>query len=261
LNLPIHLEYKTNNLGEAMIGFIPVFAKKAVLNTHTDEAVRFYHSSSNFYGKMPSNWDLGVTANTTTDLFELDIDVNGLMTAKKNGVVLKSYLMAKSNYYFVLSCAGATTRTFTDLKLITGGASGINCTSLDNDGDGIPNRLDLDSDGDGCNDALEAGSISSSSTVVPLVGNVGLNGLLNTVESTADVGTINYTSTYFNSITNSNCFACEANFGIAIRNDGYNGVFCLGTPYTLRAPSQSPLSDYSFQWQKNGVYNKFRCTG
>ena len=128
-----------------------------------------------------------------------------------------------------------------------------NYLDLDSDGDGIPNRLDLDSDGDGCNDALEAGSISSSSIAVPLVGNVGLNGLLNTLETTTDVGTISYTSTYFNSITNGNCFACEANFGVAIRNDGYNGVFCLGTTYTMRAPSQSPLSDYSFQWQKNGV--------
>ena len=70
LNLPIHLEYRTNNLGAAMIGFIPVFAKKSVLNTYTDEAVRFYHEGANFWGQMPSAWDLGATANATTDLFE-----------------------------------------------------------------------------------------------------------------------------------------------------------------------------------------------
>ncbi|REC74321.1 hypothetical protein DRF60_17805 [Chryseobacterium elymi] len=35
------------------------------------------------------------------------------------------------------------------------------CTTLDTDGDGIPNHLDLDSDGDTCSDALESGATTS----------------------------------------------------------------------------------------------------
>jgi hypothetical protein len=110
----------------------------------------------------------------------------------------------------------------------------------------------LDSDGDGCNDALEAGS-ATAGTTVPLTGAVGNNGLVNTLETSTDVGTISYTSTYFNDINSGNCFACEANFGVAIRNDGFSGVFCPGTTYTMRAPAQTPLSNFSYQWQKNGV--------
>jgi len=256
-SLPIHLEYRTNNLAEGMIGFIPTYGQKSVLNTYTDEAIRYYHSSIYAYGQMPNAWTLGATTGTISDFYELDIDVNGFMTAKKNGVVLRSYQASKGEYNFVLSCAGATTRVFSDVKLIANstlnGNSNILCNAdVDSDGDGIPNRLDIDSDGDGCNDALETGA-ANPGTIVPLTGNFGANGLLNTLETSTDVGTISYTSTYFNTVTSANCFACEANFGVAIRNDGYNGVFCPGTTYTMRAPAQSPLNDFSFQWQKNGV--------
>ncbi|WP_411812029.1 DUF4347 domain-containing protein [Chryseobacterium scophthalmum] len=38
------------------------------------------------------------------------------------------------------------------------------CTDIDTDNDGIPNRLDLDSDGDGCPDAVEAGTAAQAGT-------------------------------------------------------------------------------------------------
>ena len=41
LSLPIHMEYRTNNLGDGMIGLIPTYGLKSVLNTYTDEAIRF----------------------------------------------------------------------------------------------------------------------------------------------------------------------------------------------------------------------------
>jgi gliding motility-associated-like protein len=85
---------------------------------------------------------------------------------------------------------------------------------IDTDNDGIPNRLDLDSDGDGCTDAVEAGvsgtlnsgsvkngvngAVTSTITLPNAIadGNYGSNGLANGLETVADNGVINYTSSY-----------------------------------------------------------------
>ena len=67
---------------------------------------------------------------------------------------------------------------------------------IDTDGDGIPNSLDLDSDGDGCSDALEAGATTNTTADYVFTGAVGANGLVDTLETSVDSGTINYTSTY-----------------------------------------------------------------
>lgn len=82
---------------------------------------------------------------------------------------------------------------------ITG--SGLVCDSLfisrDTDNDGIPDNFDLDSDGDGCSDALEAGATTNTTSNYQFpTTNVGINGLYNNLETTADSGVINYTSTY-----------------------------------------------------------------
>ena len=66
----------------------------------------------------------------------------------------------------------------------------------DTDGDGIVNRLDLDSDGDGCSDAKEGGATTSVTANFTFSGLVGANGLTDVLETTADSGVINYTSTY-----------------------------------------------------------------
>ena len=66
---------------------------------------------------------------------------------------------------------------------------------VDKDQDGIVNHLDLDSDGDGCNDTSESITSLFTSTGV-LTGNMGTNGLLNTLETTADSNTPNVTYTY-----------------------------------------------------------------
>jgi len=68
----------------------------------------------------------------------------------------------------------------------------------DLDGDGVPNHFDLDSDGDGLYDAVESGRL-----VVPvgqdvnfdgiLEGNVGANGLVDSLETSPDSGVIAYT--------------------------------------------------------------------
>jgi len=73
-------------------------------------------------------------------------------------------------------------------------------TGIDTDGDGIPNHLDVDADNDGIFDLVEAGhgglddnndGILENSTAE----NVGINGLLNSLESTVDskILSLNYT--------------------------------------------------------------------
>jgi len=67
-----------------------------------------------------------------------------------------------------------------------GNAIGVfeQCTSsLDTDGDGIPNQFDLDSDGDGCSDAYE-GNATTDPTVSTFSGPYGSNGYANSLETT-----------------------------------------------------------------------------
>ncbi|MFN7327457.1 MAG: glycine-rich protein, partial [Chitinophagales bacterium] len=72
----------------------------------------------------------------------------------------------------------------------------ISVKMCDSDGDGIPNHLDLDSDGDGCSDAFESGATGNLATDYTFPGPHGTNGLANSVETVADNGILNYTSSY-----------------------------------------------------------------
>ena len=69
----------------------------------------------------------------------------------------------------------------------------------DSDGDGMPDRIDLDSDNDGIPDWLESGAIKTLSLATlrvtggRLVGEVGVNGLLDVFEWPVDTGNMAYT--------------------------------------------------------------------
>ncbi len=68
----------------------------------------------------------------------------------------------------------------------------LNC-NLDTDEDGIIDSLDLDSDGDGLSDAYESGHNNlNTDSEGRLIGEVGENGLIDSVESEADSGVIGY---------------------------------------------------------------------
>lgn len=67
----------------------------------------------------------------------------------------------------------------------------VQAINLDSDGDGINNVLDLDSDNDGIYDAVEAGHGQSHTNGV-LTGNVGADGIPDSVQTTANDGLINY---------------------------------------------------------------------
>jgi large repetitive protein len=80
----------------------------------------------------------------------------------------------------------------------------------DIDGDGTVNQLDLDSDGDGCSDAFEAGATTNLAANYKFTGAVGTNGLVNSLETVADNGVLNYTHTYSKAINNTIIACCTA---------------------------------------------------
>jgi len=98
------------------------------------------------------------------------------------------------------------------------------CTN-DTDSDGILNHFDTDSDGDGCFDKYEAavtgstlnGTYTDSITVAPnTAGDVGANGLSNSVERAVDNAVLNYSSTYSRYATLNSIRACRDTDGDSI---------------------------------------------
>jgi hypothetical protein len=169
----------------------------------------------------------GNTSIVSGDLWEMDIDIFGYLTVKRNGVNYIAFQAVNSNYNLAISSyndANNNPATYTDLiisaKSVTFSGTTTNCTELDTDSDGVPNRLDLDSDGDGCTDAVESnitadltsgnvvnGSIGSTTTAntnkAIIVGPYGLNGLSNEAELIDDKGITFYTPSYNYAITSS----------------------------------------------------------
>ena len=94
-------------------------------------------------------------------------------------------------------------------------------TFCDFDNDGVPNQMDLDSDNDGLYDIYEAGH-SVSSTDGSLTGEVGTNGLLNALETTADSDNINYSLSDSNTDGTSDFITLDAD------GDGCNDVIEAG---------------------------------
>jgi gliding motility-associated-like protein len=116
------------------------------------------------------------------------------------------------------------------------------CWTIDTDGDGIPNDKDLDSDGDGCNDAVEGGS-APAGTSAPLTGNVGTNGLLNSLETVPDNGVINFTSTYANA-TNASVNNCT----VPIITPPASSAVCAPNTIALSVDLKGTTAPSSYQW-------------
>lgn len=70
---------------------------------------------------------------------------------------------------------------------------GNGITAANSDNDSLPNYLDLDSDNDGIFDIVESGSSGNGNNTSGIIsGNVGTNGLLNSLETSPNSGIINY---------------------------------------------------------------------
>ena len=119
------------------------------------------------------------------------------------------------------------------------------CTN-DTDSDGILNHFDLDSDGDGCSDALESGATTSTTSNYVFTGNMGSNGLDNSLETVGDNGIVRYTSTYATYAIDARVNACVDTDGDGIKDvididDDNDGVLDTSEQY---CDTIGALTDY-----------------
>lgn len=119
------------------------------------------------------------------------IDTSGNILINNNGgnsqnapwtYVERTVVLAAGTYSMVVNMSNPT--NFDEGK--------VQAIDLDSDGDGIPNMFDLDSDNDGIYDAVEAGHGQAHNNGV-VTGNVGADGIPNSVQSAPNNGLINYT--------------------------------------------------------------------
>ena len=148
-----------------------------------------------------------VTAATTWPALATNVTANGAVSLTNSVKFPLTTNLGKYKYYRIYGVLGALTgqgiasEIYLDVNNATYQTSlypNATCT-VDTDGDTKLNHQDLDSDGDGCSDAFEAGATNSTTVdfAFPNSG-VGTNGLADAVETVADNGVLNYTSTYTN---------------------------------------------------------------
>lgn len=100
---------------------------------------------------------------------------------------------------------------------------GSGISPADSDGDSYPNYIDLDSDNDGIFDIIESGSPGNSTNTNGItVGDVGTNGLDNTLETSPNSGIINYT------VANTNGAGMYNYISLDSDGDGCNDVIEAG---------------------------------
>ncbi|TVZ57258.1 hypothetical protein OD91_2576 [Lutibacter sp. Hel_I_33_5] len=198
-SLPIHLEFTVPTVTNyAMIGLIAT-NRTEVPNGYLDLGEKIYLAAGSHWS-LHNNAQTGHNAYTAGDKFEMDIDVTGFVTLKRNGTQYRSFQGQNSDYKIVFS-SGIFDKTFENFK-ISEKNSAYTCTDKDTDGDGIVDRLDLDSDGDGCSDAAEVGATGDLTTNFQFSGtDTNNDGLVDLVDNGANNGTANdgtpdYNETY-----------------------------------------------------------------
>ncbi|MNU32626.1 hypothetical protein D3C71_211760 [compost metagenome] len=162
----------------------------------------------------PANTATGTTANgavalTNFNKFSVGINAGKYKYYRIRGTAANNILAGiATEFYFDFNTTAYVASMFAKAT----------CTDANIDGDGMLPQFDLDTDGDGCNDALESGATTNTSANYQFTGNVGANGLLNSLETVADNGIVNYTSTYSIYATSSLINACIDTDGDGIRD-------------------------------------------
>ncbi|CCB68490.1 Protein of unknown function precursor; putative adhesin [Flavobacterium branchiophilum FL-15] len=133
----------------------------------------------------------------------------------------------------------------------------LKCNDLDSDSDTVVNRMDLDSDGDLCFDAKETGVTASkfNATTGVITGSIGVNGLADDLETTADTGFINYTATYSKAI-NALIISCDCNVAPATGTPteyAKVGVSVLDVHTTSNWPTDIPNAHLVLESKTKGL--------
>ncbi|MDO7171063.1 LamG-like jellyroll fold domain-containing protein [Mariniflexile sp. AS56] len=124
----------------------------------------------------------GATLVATTGTIAIPIQ-NGASAATPWKLVQGTVTLSPGTYSYVVSMS--------DYSNFDEGTVTVTNSSVDTDGDGIPNSLDLDSDNDGIFDAVEAGHGKAHTNGV-VNGGLGTDGIPNAVQASANSGTVNY---------------------------------------------------------------------
>jgi len=195
-SLPISMSGRVTAAVNGMIGFIPQSASETT--SWNDGGYKFQFNAGNGmyvrHGSVTRGWLAPSIIGTE---FLLEIDADGNMNYWHNGSIVYSGTVPLTKYKITLSRGSFS---MSNLRLYN-----PLCKS-DVDGDGVVNSLDLDSDGDGCSDAFEAGATTNNITdykftFVSPTNDVNNNGLADNIEN-GTAGEVNYTSTYFQAISN-----------------------------------------------------------
>ena len=145
-------------------------------------------STSVLQGSMDGNTWTDLSASIIPAALETDLLIDYPVTQNQGAY----------QYYRIEGIAGMTTiGTINEIRFSFTNFDALASCSEDTDGDNIPNHFDLDSDGDGCSDAFEGGATTDDTADFQFpTGNVGSNGLDNSLEGSPEDGVVNYASTY-----------------------------------------------------------------
>ncbi|MFN5422030.1 MAG: hypothetical protein ACK5AO_02080, partial [bacterium] len=240
---------QTWNNGSDVNGNVALGGTHAItLSFNKPTQLRFLHANNTSASFINTNkWTItsgGSIFRFTDQKTELNVSSNTLgatsfTTKSATNNDAESWVMITSPVTSIRILADyPSTATVSDLRIQM-------ICDVDTDADGQVNRLDLDSDGDTCPDAREAAASSSATAATfKFTGNVGTNGLVNTLETTADNGVLNYNSVYSTFALNNILIRCLDNDNDGITDavdldDDNDGVLDIDEQVSCTYPAHS----------------------
>ncbi len=182
------------NLGDAYGSLMPASGVEGLQALHGVGNTHTYTFSTPVKDPILVFWSMNGNTFNFTNSFSL-IGQQGGVTASGNSLVgVAGECNASIQFYGTYTSISYTSAILENWTGVTVGVR--DCLNADTDNDGVANRLDLDSDADGCSDAYEAGATANKTALYSFTGTVGTNGLMNSLETVADNGIINYASRY-----------------------------------------------------------------
>lgn len=205
------------NLGDAYGGSMPTSSTEGLQALHGAGTTHTYTFSQPVKDPILVFWSMNSNTFTFSNPFTVIGQQNGVTRTATTLVGSASECNATIQFHGTFTSISYTSKILENWTGVTVGIQQCQNT-LDTDNDTVINSLDLDSDNDGCSDAFESGATTDKTANYQFTGVVGLNGLLNTLETSADYGVIKYASTHNYALSNAQ------NLCIDTDNDGISDV-------------------------------------